>query len=83
MYDISDKPDTYRTAVAEVIVKVSPITVTLVNDEKIPKGNIFDAAKNFSINMAAKRTWDLLPYCHPISIDHIAVNFDVTAEGRI
>jgi molybdenum cofactor biosynthesis protein MoaC len=82
MYDISDKPDTYRTAVAQAIVKVSPITVTLVNDDKIPKGNIFDAAK-ISANMAAKRTWDLLPYCHPISIDHIAVNFDVIAEGRI
>ncbi len=82
MYDISDKPDTYRTAVAQAIIKVSPITVTLVNDEKIPKGNIFDAAK-ISANMAAKRTWDLLPYCHPISIDHIAVNFEVIAEGRI
>jgi cyclic pyranopterin phosphate synthase len=82
MYDISDKPDTYRTAVAQAIVKVSPITVTLVNDNKIPKGNIFDAAK-ISANMAAKRTWDLLPYCHPISIDHIAVNFDVIAEGTI
>ena len=82
MYDISDKPDTLRTAVAQAIVKVSPVTVTLVNDEKIPKGNIFDAAK-ISANMAAKRTWDLLPYCHPISIDHVAVNFDVMAEGRI
>jgi cyclic pyranopterin phosphate synthase len=82
MYDIGDKPDTYRTAVAQATVKVSPITVTLVNDDKIPKGNIFDAAK-ISANMAAKRTWDLLPYCHPISIDHIAVNFDVIAEGRI
>jgi cyclic pyranopterin phosphate synthase len=82
MYDISDKPDTYRMAVAQATVKVSPITVTLVNDDKIPKGNIFDAAK-ISANMAAKRTWDLLPYCHPISIDHIAVNFDVIAGGRI
>ena len=78
MYDISDKPDTLRTAVAQAIVKVSPVTVTLVNNEKIPKGNIFDAAK-ISANMAAKRTCDLLPYCHPISIDHVAVNFDVMA----
>ena len=82
MYDISDKPDTLRTAVAQAIVKVSPTTVTLVNEGKIPKGNIFDAAK-ISANMAAKRTWDLLPYCHPISIDHIAVNFNMIAEGRI
>src|ERR671919_3158547 len=82
MYDISDKPDTFRTAVPQAIVKVSPITVTLVNDDKVPKGNIFDAAK-ISANMAAKRTWDLLPYCHPIPIDHIAVDFDVTADGVI
>lgn len=82
MYDISDKPDTFRTAVAQAVVKVSPSTVTLVNDGKIPKGNIFDAAK-ISANMAAKRTWDLLPYCHPISIDLVAVNVEVIAEGRI
>lgn len=82
MYDISDKPDTFRTAVAQAVVRVSPSTVTLVNDGKVPKGNIFDAAR-ISANMAAKRAWDLLPYCHPISIDHIAVNFKVTPEGRI
>jgi cyclic pyranopterin monophosphate synthase len=82
MFDISDKPETLRTAVAQASVKVSPLTVTLVNDGKIPKGNIFDAAK-ISANMAAKRTWDLLPYCHPISIDHIAVNFDLMFEGRL
>ncbi|HZD36374.1 MAG TPA: bifunctional molybdenum cofactor biosynthesis protein MoaC/MoaB [Nitrososphaeraceae archaeon] len=82
MYDISDKPDTSRTAVAQAVVRVSPSTVTLVNDGNIPKGNIFEAAK-ISANMAAKRAWDLLPYCHPISIDHVAVNFKVLAEGRI
>lgn len=82
MYDISDKPETFRTAAAQAIVKVSPFTVTLVNEGKIPKGNIFDAAK-VSANMAAKRTWDLIPYCHPISIDHISVDFDVIAEGSI
>ena len=82
MYDISDKPDTFRTAVAQAVVKVSPSTVTLVNDGKIPKGNIFEAAK-ISANLAAKRTWDLLPYCHPISIDLVAVNFEVIGEGRI
>ena len=82
MYDISDKPETFRTAIAQAIVRLSPSTVTLVNEGKIPKGNIFDAAR-VSANMAAKRTWDLLPYCHPISIDHIAVDFSVVAEGKI
>jgi molybdenum cofactor biosynthesis protein MoaC len=82
MYDVSNKPDTSRMAVAQAVVKISPSTVTLVNNGKVPKGNIFDAAR-ISANMAAKRTWDLLPYCHPISIDHIAVKFDMTTEGRI
>ena len=82
MYDISDKPETFRTAIAQAIVRLSPSTVTLVNEGKIPKGNIFDAAR-VSANMAAKRTWDLLPYCHPISIDHIAVDFSVVAKGKI
>jgi cyclic pyranopterin phosphate synthase len=82
MYDISDKPDTFRTAVAQAIVKISPFTVTLVNEGKIPKGNIFDAAR-ISATMASKRTWDLIPYCHPISIDHVAVKFDMTAKGKI
>ena len=45
MYDISDKPETFRTAIAQAIVRVSPSTVTLVNEGKIPKGNIFDAAR--------------------------------------
>jgi cyclic pyranopterin phosphate synthase len=82
MYDISDKQDTLRTAIAQAIVKVSPFTVTLVNEGKIRKGNIFEAAK-ISANMAAKRTWDLLPYCHPIPVDHIAVKFDIIADGVI
>ena len=41
-YDISDKPETFRTAITQAIVRVSPSTVTLVNEGKIPKGNIFD-----------------------------------------
>jgi molybdenum cofactor biosynthesis protein MoaC len=82
MYDISDKPETFRTAVAQAIVKISPSTVTLVNEGRSPKGNIFDAAK-ISANMAVKRTWDLIPYCHPISIDHIDVDVLVTEERWI
>jgi cyclic pyranopterin monophosphate synthase len=82
MYDINDKPETFRTAVAQAIVKISPSTVTLVNEGKSPKGNIFDAAK-ISANMAAKRTWDLIPYCHPISIDHIDVDVLITEERWI
>ena len=82
MYDVSDKPETYRTALAQAIVRISPATVTLVNEGRSPKGNIFEAAK-FSALVAAKRTWDLLPFCHPISIDHITVDVLMGTEGWI
>jgi cyclic pyranopterin phosphate synthase len=73
MFDVSDKSETLRTAVAQAIVKAEPTTVTLIKEGKSPKGNIFEAAK-LSATMAAKRTWDLLPYCHPIPIDSIKVD---------
>src|SRR6187200_1614572 len=73
MFDVADKPETLRRAVAQAIVKVEPATITLIKDGKSPKGNIFDAAR-LSGTMAAKRTWDLLPYCHPIPIDSIKVD---------
>jgi cyclic pyranopterin phosphate synthase len=73
MFDVGDKSETLRTAVAQAIVKAEPATVTLIKEGKSPKGNIFEAAK-LSATMAAKRTWDLLPYCHPIPIDSIKVD---------
>jgi cyclic pyranopterin monophosphate synthase len=73
MFDVGDKSETLRTAVAQAIIKVEPTTVTLIKEGKSPKGSIFDAAR-LSATMAAKRTWDLLPYCHPIPIDSIKVD---------
>jgi cyclic pyranopterin monophosphate synthase len=73
MFDISNKPESLRTAIAQAIVKMHPDTVTLIREGKAPKGNIFEAVK-FSATMAAKRTWELIPYCHPIPIDSIKVD---------
>lgn len=80
MFDVGDKPDTLRTAVAQAIVKVEPATITLIKEGKSPKGCIFDAAR-LSATMAAKRTWDLLPYCHPIPIDSIRVDVSLKQES--
>jgi molybdenum cofactor biosynthesis protein MoaC len=52
----------------------------LIQEGKSPKGNIVDAAR-ISATMAAKRTWDLLPYCHPIPIDHIKVDILFKTES--
>jgi molybdenum cofactor biosynthesis protein MoaC len=73
MIDVSNKPESLRTAVAQAIVKMHPDTATLIREEKSPKGNIFEAVK-FSATMAAKRTWELIPYCHPIPIESIKVD---------
>jgi molybdenum cofactor biosynthesis protein MoaC len=73
MFDVGDKPDTFRTAVAQAIVKMDPATIALIKEGKSPKGNIVDAAR-LAATMGAKRTWDLLPYCHPIPIDNVKVD---------
>jgi molybdenum cofactor biosynthesis protein MoaC len=73
MFDVSNKPESLRTAIALAIVKMNPETVTTIHEGMSPKGNIFEAVK-FSATMAAKRTWELIPYCHPIPIDSIEVD---------
>lgn len=80
MFDVADKPETLRRAVAQAIVKVEPTTITLIKEGKSPKGNIFDAAR-LSGTMAAKRTWDLLPYCHPIPLDSIRVDVSLSEQS--
>ena len=80
MFDVGDKPDTLRIATARAIVKVSAETVSLIKEGKSPKGDIVDAAR-ISATMGAKRTWDLLPYCHPIPIDHVKVDVSIKTES--
>jgi molybdenum cofactor biosynthesis protein MoaC len=80
MIDVGDKAETLRTAVAQAIINVSPETINLIKQGKSPKGNIEDAAR-ISATMGAKRTWDLLPYCHPIPIDHIKVDVYIKTQS--
>ena len=80
LFDVGDKSETLRIATARAIIKVSPETICLIKEGKSPKGNIVDAAR-ISATMAAKRTWDLLPYCHPIPIDHIKVDILIKKES--
>lgn len=80
MFDVGDKSETLRIATAQAIIKVSPETIRLIKEGKSPKGNIVDAAR-ISATMGAKRTWDLLPYCHPIPIDHIKVDVSIKTES--
>src|SRR5919198_1588276 len=80
MFDVGNKPDTLRIATAKTVIKVSAETISLIKKGKSPKGDIVDAAR-ISATMGAKRTWDLLPYCHPIPIDHIKVDVSIKTES--
>ncbi|RMF32271.1 MAG: bifunctional molybdenum cofactor biosynthesis protein MoaC/MoaB [Candidatus Nitrosothermus koennekii] len=82
MIDVSDKPDTFREAVAESVVKVSKDTIEIVKRGESPKGDIVDAVK-ISSTFAAKKTHELIPYCHPIPIDHIGIDVDIQDNSII
>jgi cyclic pyranopterin phosphate synthase len=83
MRDITHKQITLRTATGTGIIFCSKATIELINNNKIPKGNIFEFARAAAY-MAAKRTDDLLPHCHPVTIDGMEVDFEIihTEENR-
>ena len=81
MIDVHDKPSTDREAIARGIVHMSARAIEALESGKLPKGDALTMARIAAI-MAAKRTSDLIPLCHPIAISHMAVEFDVSLERR-
>lgn len=75
MKDVSDKITTLRTATAEVKVYASPEAVASAMSGTTPKGAVWDIARAAGI-IAAKKTPELIPYCHQISLEHIKINFE-------
>lgn len=72
MVDVSGKDTTVRTAMAEAVVRMKPQTLALVLDGSAPKGDVLAVARVAGI-MAAKRTADLIPLCHPLPISGVTV----------
>ena len=77
MVDVSDKPVTRREARAHAFVKISPKVLCKLPEN--PKGNPLEIARIAGIS-AAKRTSDLIPLCHPLTLSH--ANVDVTVEKK-
>ena len=77
MIDVGDKPETLRIAVAQALLSFDNKIMSIIKNGNSPKGNIFEIAK-VSGTLGAKKTSDLIPYCHPIPIDDVKV--DVTIE---
>jgi cyclic pyranopterin phosphate synthase len=72
MVDVSEKPATRRRAIAESYVKLSATTMKLIADGRLPKGDALGTARLAGI-MAAKRTPELVPLCHPLALTHVDV----------
>jgi cyclic pyranopterin phosphate synthase len=79
MVDVSDKEVTERTAVAEGFVAMQPETLALIEKGGAEKGDVLAAARIAGI-MAAKRTHELIPLCHPLAISKAGVTFETARD---
>ncbi|MGD9134124.1 MAG: cyclic pyranopterin monophosphate synthase MoaC [Desulfobacterales bacterium] len=81
MVDVTAKKPTVRTAVAGGKIHMNPDTLDLIRSHKVKKGNVLETARIAGI-MAAKKTADLIPMCHPLNITHIQVDFSPDATAN-
>lgn len=80
MVDVSEKARTERIAVAECLVLMLPETLEMIRAGTAKKGDVLGVARLAGI-MAAKRTSDLIPLCHPLPIDSVTVDLACESEG--
>jgi cyclic pyranopterin phosphate synthase len=76
MRDVSAKAVTRRTATAQAVLRAHPDTIRTIREGRLPKGDPLPVAKVAAI-MAAKNTSQIIPYCHPLPVEHLGVDFEV------
>src|SRR4051812_13042605 len=82
MVDVSAKAVTLRTARASGLVRMRPETLALIVDRKLAKGDVFEVARLAGI-LAAKRTGELIPLCHPLGLDAVELTFTAVGPGTL
>jgi cyclic pyranopterin phosphate synthase len=82
MVDVSGKPETERVARASGRVRMNPATAALIRDQAVAKGDVLEVARLAGI-MAAKRTGELIPLCHPLPITGTTVDFGWEADDLL
>lgn len=82
MVDVGEKAETVRYAKAENWVKMRPETLRLILDKKLAKGDVLEVARLAGI-MAAKKTSDLIPLCHPLALSSVEVDLDSKGESLL
>ncbi|MGE5397203.1 MAG: cyclic pyranopterin monophosphate synthase MoaC [Chitinophagales bacterium] len=80
MVDVSGKLDTERVAKAEASVFMEPATLQLISQGSIKKGDVLAVAQVAGI-MAAKRTWEVIPMCHPLFLTSVNITFELDYEA--
>ena len=80
MVDVSAKPVLLREAIARGEIRLQKSTVALIHSQTIAKGNVLAAARLAGI-MAAKKTGELIPLCHPLPLTYCEVNFEIPKTG--
>jgi cyclic pyranopterin phosphate synthase len=82
MVDVSSKPEVFRESTAEGVIRVKPETVRRVKEGKIEKGDVFTVARVSGI-LAAKKTSELVPLCHPLPLSNVNVEIKVLDDTHI
>ncbi len=82
MVDVGDKSETKRVAIVGGKVFMQPETLERIMDAKVKKGNVLEAARIAGV-MAAKKTSDLIPMCHPLNITHARIDFDFDKDNSV
>ena len=82
MVNIGAKPVTQREAVAQSVLTMQPETLRMILDGTVPKGDVFACARIAGI-MAAKRTAELIPMCHPIPIESVDIAIEAVSETQV
>ncbi len=77
MVDVADKPDTHRIAIARGQIEMLPATLALIESGTAKKGDVLGIARIAGI-MAAKRTSDLIPLCHPLALTRVSLEFETS-----
>lgn len=82
MVDVGEKKVTERVAVAETFVSMQPNTLKLIYSNELPKGDVLAASRLAGI-MAAKKTSDLIPLCHPLMITSVKIHLEAVNDTQI
>ena len=79
MVDVTAKTATVRKATARGVIRMTPRIIEQIQSGSIAKGNVLETARIAGV-MAAKKTADIIPMCHPLAITHAAVDFEIQPE---